>query len=60
MRILLWTVLAWATTVTAEEDATPPPFFLQDPADNLCLAGETFKRCSIETLWYVVGSPGEY
>jgi len=66
MRILWTTFLAAAlgttgrVVVTAEEDATPPPFFLQDPSDNLCLAGETFKRCSIETLWYVVGSPGSY
>ena len=33
----------------------PPPFFLQDPTDSLCLAGEEFKRCSIDTLFYVVG-----
>lgn len=45
-------------SVQAADDATPPPFFLQDPADNLCLAGDSFRRCSIETLWYVVGAPG--
>jgi len=38
----------------------PPPFFLQDPTDSMCLAGEEFKRCSIDTLFYVVGSPGSY
>jgi len=38
----------------------PPPFFLQDPADGLCLAGEEFKRCSVDTLFYVIGSPGSY
>lgn len=38
----------------------PPPFFLQDPADSLCLGGEEFKRCSIDTLFFVVGSPGSY
>ena len=53
--LLLFTT---ATVAAASEDATPPPFFLQDTSDNLCLAGETFKRCSVETLWYVVGSPG--
>jgi len=41
-------------------DKGPPPFFLQDPKDSNCLAGETFKRCSIDTLFYVVGSPGKY
>jgi len=38
----------------------PPPFFLQDPADSLCLAGDDFKRCSIDTLFFVVGQPGSY
>lgn len=43
----------------AEDDKkTPPPFFLQDPSDSLCLTGEEFKRCSIDTLFYVVGAPG--
>ena len=28
--------------------------------DQLCLAGEEFKRCSIDTLFYVVGSPGKF
>ena len=37
----------------------PPPFFLQDPSDSLCLAGSEFKRCSIDTLFFVVGQPGE-
>jgi serine/threonine-protein phosphatase 6 regulatory ankyrin repeat subunit B len=38
----------------------PPPFFLQDSTDSLCLAGEDFRRCSIDTLFFVVGSPGSY
>mmetsp|Transcript_27752 Transcript_27752/g.50067 ORF Transcript_27752/g.50067 Transcript_27752/m.50067 type:complete len:944 (+) Transcript_27752:153-2984(+) len=38
----------------------PPPFFLQDSTDSLCLAGEEFRRCSIDTLFFVVGSPGSY
>lgn len=44
----------------AEEDgkSAPPPFFLIDTSDQLCLSGEEFKRCSIDTLFYVVGSPG--
>ena len=40
------------------EDKQAPPFFLQDPTDSLCLAGETFKRCSIDTLFYVTGAQG--
>ena len=56
---LVLAVAASRTAMAASDDATPPPFFLQDPSDNLCLAGEQFKRCSIETLWYVVGSPGK-
>jgi ankyrin repeat protein len=46
--------------VDGKAEEGPPPFFLQDPSDSLCLAGETFQRCSVETLWYVVGSPGSY
>jgi len=38
----------------------PPSFFLQDPTDGLCLAGDKFKRCSIDTLWYVSGKTGAY
>ncbi|GMI15726.1 hypothetical protein TrLO_g10264 [Triparma laevis f. longispina] len=40
--------------------AEPPPFFLQDTSDGLCLSGSVFKRCAVDTLWYVTGSPGEY
>jgi hypothetical protein len=43
-----------------EESKSPPAFFLIDGSDQLCLAGEEFKRCSIDSLFYVVGSPGEY
>jgi serine/threonine-protein phosphatase 6 regulatory ankyrin repeat subunit B len=51
---------AAASSANAADDSGPPPFFLQDPTDSLCLGGEAFKRCSINTLWYVVGSPGKY
>jgi hypothetical protein len=37
-----------------------PPFFLIDTSDQLCLAGEEFKRCAIDTLFFVVGLPGEF
>jgi hypothetical protein len=45
--------------VVAEESKPGPPFFLIDTTDQLCLAGEEFKRCSINTLWYVQGSAGK-
>lgn len=38
----------------------PPAFFLQDPTTGMCLGGATFRRCSIQTLWYVQGKPGAY
>jgi hypothetical protein len=38
----------------------PPAFFLQDPTDGQCLAGAKYKRCGIDTLWYVTGKPGSY
>ena len=56
-------LVAAASTVSASEEegtATAPPFFLIDTTDQFCLAGETFKRCSIDTLFYVVGQPGSY
>ena len=63
MRFLTSAVLGLVGLVSighaAEEDTkTPPPFFLIDTSDQLCLGGEDFKRCSIDTLFYVVGSPG--
>jgi hypothetical protein len=45
-------------TAAADTTKAPPAFFVQDPTDSLCLAGEEFKRCSIETLYYVLGEPG--
>lgn len=38
----------------------PPSFFLQDTNDGLCLAGDRYKRCGLDTLWYVTGKPGSY
>ena len=60
MMMLLMIMFTLVQGKKASETDGPPPFFLQDPKDSLCLAGEVFKRCSIDTLWYVVGSPGEY
>lgn len=66
LQVLLVTLST--TTVTAKEKTKtgvtkaqgPPPFFLQDTTDSLCLAGDEFKRCSIDTLFFVVGQPGKY
>lgn len=50
-----------AADSSGSKDSAPPPFFLQDPSDSLCLAGELFKRCSIDTLFYVQGeTAGRY
>ena len=58
----LFLFCATATLALAESDskkASGPPFFLIDTSDQLCLGGEEFKRCSIDTLFFVVGSPGK-
>ena len=60
---LLWCflcvrVLCQDTTVA--KSTGPPAFFLQDVNDGLCLAGNEYKRCSINTLWYVTGKPNSY
>lgn len=47
-------------TATDTKTKGPPAFFLQDPSDSLCLSGETFKRCSIDTLWFAKGDPGNF
>lgn len=61
MLLHLAAALLGAGTVLAvgKEAAIPPPFFIQDPTDSLCLSGEEFKRCSLDTLFYVLGDPGE-
>jgi hypothetical protein len=57
--------LALCTVWGAEEDPSAkgkkpgPPFFLIDSTDQLCLSGEEFKRCSIDTLFFVSGAPGK-
>ena len=51
--------LAAADSDTSSKKANGPPFFLIDTSDQLCLGGEEFKRCSIDTLFFVVGSPGK-
>ena len=48
------------TQKSVAKSVGPPSFFLQDPKDGLCLAGSTYKRCGIDTLWYVTGKPGSY
>jgi len=61
MRLFLVVVgLLLQATVHAQDSNSggPPPFFIQDPSDGLCLAGEDFQKCSINTLFYVLGEPG--
>ena len=58
MWILLSIFLLVVALAAGEESKTPPFFFLIDGSDQLCLSGEEFKRCSIDSLFYVVGSPG--
>lgn len=58
---LLVTIITTTTLfVVHAANTDPPPFFLQDPSDSLCLAGELFQRCGLDTLFYVEGSPGKY
>lgn len=59
MRLILASLLLFLAWASEEESKSPPAFFLIDGSDQLCLAGEAFKRCSIDSLFYVVGSPGE-
>lgn len=49
-----------AVFATEKNKKAPPPFFLQDTKDSKCLNGEVFQRCSVDTLFYVVGKPGKY
>ena len=49
-----------ASSSRVAKSTGPPSFFLQDPTDGLCLSGTEFKRCAIDTLWYVTGKPGSY
>ena len=48
-----------ASAADDDKNKAGPPFFLIDTKDQLCLAGEEFKRCSIDTLWYVKGTAGK-
>ena len=61
LTVLLLSLLSLPAAVGGTETTTktPPAFLLQDPSDSNCLRGEDFGRCSIDTLWYVVGSPGK-
>lgn len=64
-RLTLAVGCALAVSMAAPEKgvtkaAGPPAFFLQSGDDGLCLAGSEFKRCAIDTLWFVTGKPGKY
>lgn len=59
-------LLGAASTVSSQRDSSvlksegPPTFFLKDTSDDLCLAGDVFKRCGLDTLWFVTGKAGAY
>jgi ankyrin repeat protein len=63
--MLIWSLLfAWLQVATSDRALSksygPPSFFLQDPSDGLCLAGDKYARCGLNSLWYVQGKPGQY
>eukprot|EP00752_Nemacystus_decipiens_P008526 g7615.t1 len=61
LRSLSALVLAWAlNTAVAQGSSSQPSFFLQDPSDGQCLEGGAFKRCGVDTLWYVTGTNTQY
>ena len=64
IQFFVWFMVFIFTLIEAQKSLSkstgPPAFFLQDPNDGLCLAGEKYKRCAIDTLWYVTGKPGSY
>lgn len=67
---MIWSMLSALVALSAFSALTaqksvskstgPPAFFLQDPNDGQCLGAGKYKRCSIDTLWYVSGKPGNY
>jgi hypothetical protein len=58
--LAILSVYAVSAQKAVSKSTGPPAFFLQDPTDGLCLAGHVYKRCAIDTLWYVTGKPGSY
>eukprot|EP01031_Cornospumella_fuschlensis_P044413 gene44413-54314_t len=58
--ILLSLLLCVRAERSLSRSTGPPAFFLQDLQDGMCLAGASYKRCGLDSLWYVVGKPGSY
>ena len=56
----LTTLLAVSSGYAVSKSSGPAVFFLQDPSDGKCLAGDSYRRCGLDTLWYVTGKPGSY
>lgn len=62
----LFVAASLAVTASADDKggvtkkSGPPPFFLQDAQDSMCMGGEEYRRCSIDTLFFVSGSPGMF
>ena len=45
---------------SVSKSSGPPVFFIKDPTDGYCFSGEVFKRCGIDTLWFVTGKAGDF
>lgn len=58
--LLLVVFVVYGDDKSITKTSGPPSFFIRDKADGLCLAGEVFRRCGIDTLWFVTGKPGFY
>lgn len=58
--LLLALPAALASSGAVSRASSAPAFFLQDTRDGLCLAGAGFKRCAVDTLWFVSGRAPSY
>ena len=58
--LTLLCVQADPTDKSISKTTGPPSFFIRDKDDGLCLAGSQFKRCGIDTLWFVQGKSGDF
>lgn len=58
--VLLLVLQTSRTEKTSSKNSDPPVFILQDVSDGKCLSGSSFKRCALDTLWFVSGKPGSY
>lgn len=57
---MAWCLTSCLCKSSITKSSAAPAFFLQDLNDGKCLSGTAFVRCSVDTLWSVVGKPGSY